>query len=441
MPNVFLCFPQSGAAPLAIHCVLMKTPILLLLLATVLCAEDLPLRAGLAKTDITPQTSMQMYGYSNRRCGPSNGIHDSLYAKALVLESGGTRMAIVTLDLGNIVSDNLARDVREKLGIPLLLLAASHSHSTPAFLPPAPQHPYRAEVEQKIFDTVKRASESMFNARLGVARGSLQLGYNRLLLRDDGRARALFDNLERVPYGPVDPEYVLLQVADASGKPRALMVHYAVHAVVLGPTNCKFSADFPGVLQSKVESAIDGVQAMFVQGGAGDVNPLFMARSGDEQKDFAVVQKMGETLAESVLRTARNIHPVSANQHPIQWKSATLQFKERFEKEKQMEVGITTVLINREIAIAATPGELMHKLQTEWKQRADVRFPLFYGYTYSSGGAWPGYIPDLKTAAYGGYGADATTRIEVGAGETIIQRHLIHLYDMLGMWKDQPGRP
>ena len=52
----------------------------------------------------------------------------------------------------------------------------------------------------------------MFPAKLGVARGSLQLGYNRLLLRDDGRARALFDNMERVPYGTVDPELVLLRV-------------------------------------------------------------------------------------------------------------------------------------------------------------------------------------------------------------------------------------
>lgn len=419
----------------------MRILTILSLLAATAMAEELPLRAGLAKTDITPQVSMPMYGYANRRCGPSNGIHDALFAKALVLESGNSKMAIVTLDLGSIISDNLAREVREKLGIPLLLLAASHSHSTPAFLPPAPPHAYREEVERKIFETVKRASESMFTARLGVGRGSMQLGYNRLLLREDGRARALFDNLERVPYGPVDPEYVLLQVSDSSGKPRALMIHYGVHAVVLGPTNCKFSADFPGVLQAKVEAGLDGAQAMFVQGGAGDVNPLFMARSGDEQKDFAVVQKMGETLAESVLRSARSIHPASPNQHPIQWKSATMQFKERFEKEKQLEVGITTVLINREIAIAATPGELMHKLQTEWKQRADVRFPLFYGYTYSSGGGWPGYIPDLKTAAYGGYGADASTRIEVGAGETLMQRHLIHLYEMLGMWKDQPGRP
>jgi neutral ceramidase len=419
----------------------MKTLIAALLLGAMAAAEDLPLRAGLAKTDITPNVSMPMYGYANRRCGPSIGIHDPLYAKAVVLQSGTTKMAIVTLDLGSIISDNLARDVREKLGIPLLLLAASHSHSTPAFLPPSPKHPYQEEVEQKIVDTVKRASESMFDARLGVGRGSMQLGYNRLVLRDDGRSRALFDNLERIPLGPIDPEYVLLQVSDSNGKPRALLMHYGVHAVVLGSTNCKFSADFPGVLQAKVEAGMDGVQAMFVQGGAGDVNPLFMARSGDEQKDFAVVQKMGETLAESVLRSARNIHPASPNRHPIQWKSVVLPFKERFEKEKQVEVGITTVLINKEIAIAATPGELMHKLQTDWKQRADVPFPLFYGYTYSSGGVWPGYIPDLKTAAYGGYGADVSTRIEVGAGEAIIQRHLIHLYDMLGMWKDQPGRP
>ena len=98
-------------------------------------------------------------------------------------------------------------------------------------------------------------------------------------------------------------------------------------------------------------------------------------------------------------------------------------------------------MIDGEIAIAATPGELMHKLQTEWKRRAEVKVPLFYGYTYSSGGVWAGYVPDLKTAALGGYGADVSTRIEVGAGEAIIQRHLVNLYGLRGMWKEKPGRP
>ena len=41
---------------------------------------------------------------------------------------------------------------------------------------------------------------------------------------------------------------------------------------------------------------------------------------------------------------------------------------------------------------------------------AEVPVPLFYGYTYSAGGTWAGYVPDLRSAAHGGYGADASTR-------------------------------
>src|SRR6185503_14247282 len=351
-------------------------------------------------------------------------------------------------DLGSLVSDNLRRDVASKLGIPVLLLSASHTHSAPAFLPfgsaPAASdeaRAYLADVERKIFGAIEAASRSMFPARLGVGKGSLQLGYNRLLLREDGRARALFDNLERVPYGPVDPEVILLRVEDADGRVKALLVHYACHAVVLGPTSCKYSADYPGVLQAGVEAAMPGTQCMFVQGGAGDINPLYLGRTGKEDEDFATMRKMGELLTAQVLRSAKEIKPASPVRYPIQFASETLKFSDRWEKDRALEVGITTVLINREIAIAATPGEPMHKLQTMWKTQADVPYPLFYGYTYSSGGVWPGYIPDLKSAAYGGYGADVTTRIEIGAGETIMQRHLINLYRMLDMWRDQPGLP
>jgi hypothetical protein len=244
-----------------------------------------------------------------------------------------------------------------------------------------------------------------------------------------------------VPYGPVDPEFVLLRVDDASGAPRALLVHYAAHAVVLGPTSCKYSADYPGVLQARVESEMKGVQCMFVQGGAGDINPLFQGRSGKEEDDFKVMQKMGELLAAEVLRANVRVKPTSPIQHPIATRSQVLTLHDRWDKDKTMDVGITTVLLNREIAIAAVPGEAMHKLQKTWKEQADVPYPLFYGYTFSSGGVWAGYIPDLRSAAYGGYGADASTRVEVGAGENIMLRHLTNLYDLLGMWRDKPGRP
>jgi neutral ceramidase len=427
----------------------MKAVILpLAVLLAVPAAATAELRAGVARVDITPSAFMTMYGYANRKCGPANGTHDPLSAKALVLAAGGTRIAIVTADVGSLVSENLRRDVAEKLDIPVLLLAASHTHSAPAFLPfgsapatSAEATAYLAELERRIFSAVAEASRSMFPARLGVARGSLQLGYNRLLMRDDGRARALFDNLDRVPYGPIDPEVVLLRVEDHEGRARALLVHYAVHPVVLGPTSCKYSADYPGVMQAHVERELDGTQVMFVLGGAGDINPLFQGRSGREDDDFAVMEKMGQLLAGEVLRANRTVTPVAVGSEPIQVRSEVMAFSERWDPDRTIDVGITTVLIGRELAIATLPGEPFHTLQSAWKRQADVPHALFYGYTWTAGGTWAGYIPDLRSAAYGGYGADASTRIEVGAGEKIVLRHLTNLYDMLGMWLDKPGRP
>lgn len=424
----------------------MLRAILLLALAGGLMAQETTIEAGLAKVEITPSFFGPMYGYNNRKCGPANGTHDPLFAKVLVLKAGDSKLAIVTVDIGSLVSDKLRKRVADELGIPTLLLAASHTHSGPAFL----QHsgaaqekpnPYLGELETKIFGAVSEASHSMFPAKLGVGRGSIQLGYNRLLLRPDGRSRAMFENPERIPLGPVDPEYTILRLEDAQGNPKALLVHYACHAVVLGPTSCKYSADWPGAMKARVEREMNGVQCMFVQGGAGDINPLAMGRTGKEDEDFATMQKMGELMGEQVLRTGKATHADLKISGPIQATGETLKFSDRWDKDKSLDVGITTVLIGREIAIAAVPGEPMHKIQTMWKTRAEVPVALFYGYTYSGDGVWPGYIPDLKSAAYGGYGADVTTRVEVGAGETIVERHLINLYKMLGMWRDKPGRP
>lgn len=407
------------------------------------------LKAGVANTDITPSVSMQMYGYENRNCGPSAGIHDRLHAKALVLEYGDSSIAIVTLDLGSIASYKLHNEVRSKLKIPTLLLCAAHTHSAPAFLnsdddAPAPSGPgamYQAELEQKIFGAVEQASTTLFPARLSSGCGSIQLGYNRLQMGGDGRAHVLYRNPERIPYGPVDPEFDLLRVDDAEGNTRALLVHYAVHAVVMGKYNCLFSADYPGAMQAKLENDIPGAQVMFVQGGAGDINPLLMGRSQDEAADFEICKKMGEILAAEVLKANKGMTAVEAG--PIQSRGELIEFKNRWNPDKKLHVGITTVLIGKNIAMATIPGEPMHLLQKMWRcrgRRAEIAHPYFYGYTYTNGGIWAGYIPDLRSAARGGYGADFGTTIEVGAGEKIIEKHMMNLYGLQGMWRQTPGK-
>lgn len=406
-----------------------------------------PLEAGVARVEITPDAPLPMYGYAQRGSKTAEGKHDPLYAKVLVLASGKDRIAIVTLDLGSFHSAALRRRAADELGIPVLLLASSHTHSGPVFLKTLDDNPeilprqqqYRQELDRKIFGALKEASASMFPARIGLGRGSLQLGYNRLVLREDGRARAEFDNNGHVAYGPVDPEFVLLRVEDTSGAARAVVVHYACHAVVLQSSNFKYSADYPGVLQAKVEAAVKGAQCMFVQGGAGDINPMIMGQTGRSDEDFKSVEMMGDLLASQVLRTNGEIRTAVPAHPGIRFKTEVLSFPDRWDKGKKLDVGIATVLIDGEIAIAAVPGEPMHKLQTFWKTQADVPWPLFYGYTVAVTEDWPGYIPDIRSAAYGGYGADNSTKIEPGAGEEIMLHHLKNLYALRGMWRDKPG--
>src|SRR5437588_12526092 len=60
------------------------------------------LRAGAARVDITPDVKasrIPLGGYAARKGAPSTGVHDPVYAHALVLASGKTKAAIVSTDL------------------------------------------------------------------------------------------------------------------------------------------------------------------------------------------------------------------------------------------------------------------------------------------------------------------------------------------------------
>ena len=67
----------------------MTIGVLSLAFALAVIANAQPeLQAGVARVEITPSAFMPMYGYANRKCGPANGTHDPLFAKALVLQAG-----------------------------------------------------------------------------------------------------------------------------------------------------------------------------------------------------------------------------------------------------------------------------------------------------------------------------------------------------------------
>ena len=115
-----------------------------------------------------------------------------------------------------------------------------------------------------------------------------------------------------------------------------------------------------------------------------------------------------------------------------------IEFRDRWERGKTLRAGISALLINNEIAIATLPGEPFVELQIALRDKAEFPRVFLFGYTYSVGGEWAGYIPTIRAAAEGGYGAGYNTRIEVGAGEAMIDRLLALLYQMAGKLREVP---
>ena len=259
-------------------------------------AEEPTLRAGVAKVDI-----------ARKEAGPVEG---GLYAKALVLEHAGTRLAIVTVDavaigeIGSIGNDFLV-DVRaavdKALGIPpsRLIVNASHCHGIVC-----------RDVTARTIEAVRRAAARLEPVHLGVGCGHEdRIMVNRRLRLKSGREADIRHAYAMPPddavagLGPVDPEIGILRLDRPDGRPLALVYNFACHPIQGVPTGAN-TADITGFASEVIEDNLgDGVVALFLQGCAGDINPAFY-KTVFWPRD---AQILGQRLGLSVLKAARKI--------------------------------------------------------------------------------------------------------------------------------------
>ncbi len=218
------------------------------------------LSAGAAKTVVTPRVGAELIGYFDRTEG-STGVHDDLYARAVVLDNGELTLAICSVDIlwlwASIVKE-IRQAVAGRCPIPAenILICGTHTHAGPA---PHNQDDWDTPLVDLIAEAIVAAYESRQAARIGFGFGML-FGYNinrRWLNR------------------PADPSVGVMRVDTAAGRPLAVLTNYACHGVVLGYDNYLISGDWPGYSSRLLEADLgEGAVALFLQGGAGDVNPL-----------------------------------------------------------------------------------------------------------------------------------------------------------------------
>jgi neutral ceramidase len=393
------------------------------------------LLAGTAKVNITPKGNQ--------------ALHDSLYARSLVLDINGQRIAFVSVDLAIYTSPILLKICKEKYGISQLFLSSSHTHS-------GARNKNDTFCEDQILSAIGKSIKNMFPARISAGHQSFpQLGFNRLVIREDGHSREswfsddhyMMENPERIPFGPVDPEVGVIKIEDMKGQPRVVMMNYAMHADIVC-SNYAISADYPGVACRKVEEAFgNNLNCLFVQGAGGNIESLIISgrRSGPNdpfQTDYYTITRVGELLAYETIKLTKNLHAEGDDETDIKYMNDSLKFTGRFDKKTEFNIHISTILINNNIVVATCPGEPFVQLQLEWKEKIKQAKgnPFLFGYTWYEA-TWPNYIPDITSAARGGYGADQNTPvgIAVGAGEMIMNKHLENYLILNGLMRDKPG--
>jgi neutral ceramidase len=250
---------------------------------------------------------------------------------------------------------------------------------------------------------------------------------------------------------PVDRELLVLRVEDAAGTAIAHAVNFAAHATMRDIKERKFSADYPGALADFIEKETKA-PCLFLQGAAGDLsaNPTV---KGD-------ADKFGQELGSEVLALAKGIRcteikPVLAvREEDFTFRSRInlsnplirlaldqaffpelIAFYER-EYREGVRPHLMAALLDGRVGFVGVSGEFFCGHSLSLKRRARLEHLFFLGYCND----YQQYFPTIEAASEGGYGtAPPVSNAEIGAGERVMDRALIHLYQMRGQLLDRPA--
>lgn len=288
------------------------------------------LRAGVAKSDITTDD-------------PAMAVHDRLYAKALVLDDGVTRLAILSLDavaIGGIcdIKDDFVPKLRARLQQELgilphhTLIHATHTH--PPFEPRLCEE---GPLLERTLEAVRRAAASLTPVRIGVGAGhEASIALNRNIRMKDGKHWTIRHTNPCPPdeqmdhLGPFDPAIGILRIDRADGTPLAVLYNYACHPLV-GVPGQKITANYPGFASQTIEQTLGhDCMALFLQGAAGDVTEILWKETRRPMDSGPI----GQTLAVSTLKALRDIATADAR---LKMVSRTVKFPRRTDSQQRID--------------------------------------------------------------------------------------------------------
>jgi neutral ceramidase len=409
-------------------------------------------RAAVVKINITPGTPKQLLGYAARI---SNGVHDSIYHRIIVLDDGTTQFYLVSTEVCEFSPseyDNVAAQLKKKLGInpTNFWWSVTHTHSAPevgppglgeAFLGDRYEHSvdtaYTNFIGQSIIAGVEEAKKKLEPAKIGAGWGFSQANINRRAVDIDGKA-----SLGLNPDGPVDRRIGLIRIEKRNGSPLALIVNYAIHGTVLGQESMVISGDVAGIVSQYVEEKV-GAPVLFINGASGNLAPIYSVypdyRSGHLMQ-FRVL--LGDkiidanrkllSMTDSVKLTTGSITIEGPAKPGLKWPDYLKNYNRNTKEGTNLiRLPVRFLKINEDIGIWSTPLELFCEISNEVRDRSPFPFTFYYGYT----NGWLGYLPTEEQWKYGGYEVDVVSPYTPVMGRTLTEAVVSYLQGELQMRK------
>jgi len=418
-------------------------------------------RAGAAVSVITPPLGSSLAGsFTDRK---AVDVHDDLAAKALVLERGDVRVALVVCDLicaPRRHLDEAKRLIQERCGIPRdhVMISCTHTHTGPAttgLLGAPAVEGYWDFAVPRIADAVQIACRRLRPAEIGFGAGSEpRCVFNRRFRMKDGSVQMNPGRLNPdivEPAGPTDPEVGVFCVREAeSHRILAVVANYALHYVGGGDHDA-VSADYFGCFGGALQHILgEPFVAIMANGCCGDVNNINVREKPRALRPYEQMERVAGILA---AEAAKVVHFMSFTDNgPIAVANAFVTARVRrpsaeqlaedrrrieaddFPDERERVYARERLLVAEEpaeisvqvqamrlggLALVAWPGEMFCRLGLDLKARS----PAPTTFVVELANDYIGYVPTRRAFEEGGYETwlARSAKVAAGTGEAMVE--------------------
>jgi hypothetical protein len=272
--------------------------------------DDAVLEAGFGEADITPAVGEKkpvfLAGFGNNR--KATGVHDPLRVRAVVLQQGDVKIALVSVDVVGFFYPNVLRVRKQLNGFRYVLVSSTHNHEGPDTLglwgPTALQSGVDADYMKTLEKLIVKAVTAADAARQPV-----------VAVHGTARAPELLHD-GREPYVKHDELTALEFRGKRDDKPVGLVVQWNCHPETLGSKNTEVSADFVGYtvkyLQDKRRCPV-----VYLTGTVGGLMTSLKVEvkdaKGKELSDgtYEKTERYGELVGELAGRALKDAKPVA----------------------------------------------------------------------------------------------------------------------------------